>query len=207
MRILDNLFLAQELLRGYSCTSVFPRCMMIVDIRKALDTLSWSFLFDILEGFGFPPHMIRPIKEGVTITSFSLSFNGGLYDFFHGKRGLRQGDPLSPYLFILVMEYLSKLFKFNTKKFGFKFQQKCKTFKITHLAFADDFMIFSKGDIFFVQVVIQTLKQFENAYGLAINPNKYNIFAAGIKEDVVLPTLDSTKFPVVLFLPDILVCL
>ncbi|GJY43992.1 hypothetical protein Tco_0432205 [Tanacetum coccineum] len=63
-----------------------------------------GFLHEILIGFGFHPRMIAWIMECVSTTSFSLSVNGSLQGFFKGKHSLRQGDPLSPYLFTLIME-------------------------------------------------------------------------------------------------------
>ena len=73
-----------------------PRCAFKVDIQKACDTVDWNFLRWVLIGFGFHPRMVSWIMECVSSTSFFVSLNGSLYGYFKGKRGIRQGDPLSP---------------------------------------------------------------------------------------------------------------
>ncbi|KAJ9536527.1 hypothetical protein OSB04_un000279 [Centaurea solstitialis] len=73
--------------------------------------VDWGFLIRMLEGFGFHHVLIKWIKELVTTTSYSVMINGEQRGFFKGERGIRQGDPLSPYLFTLIMEGFSMIFK------------------------------------------------------------------------------------------------
>ncbi|XP_022852082.1 uncharacterized protein LOC111373749 [Olea europaea var. sylvestris] len=82
----------------------------------------------------------------ISTPSFSLAINGSIHGFFKGKRGLRQGDPLSPLLFVICLEYLSRALKVATNNLDFNYHPKCGPLKITHLAFADDLMLFARGD-------------------------------------------------------------
>ncbi|KAL2248951.1 UNVERIFIED_CONTAM: Retrovirus-related Pol polyprotein from type-2 retrotransposable element R2DM [Sesamum indicum] len=123
--ITDNIFLAQEMVRQYSRKRISPRCTINIDLRKAFDSVSWTFLSRVLHGYGFPPLFISWIMECVCNSSFSVAMNGSLHGFFPGKKGLRQGDPMSPALFLLSMEYFSRLVKRKTSTSDFNFHPKC----------------------------------------------------------------------------------
>ena len=108
-RIADNILLAQELLRKYHLPTTKSRSTIKVDIQKAFDTVNWQFLVDILSLMGFPIMFIGWIRECLTSPRYSININGELVGFFRSFRGLRQGDPISSYLFVLVMEILSMI--------------------------------------------------------------------------------------------------
>lgn len=102
--ITDNILFIHELFKGYNRKGISPRCVLKVDLRKAYDTLEWTFLERVLLDLGFPYKFTRWIMECISSVTYSLNINGGLTKPFKGRRGIRQGDPMSPYLFVLAME-------------------------------------------------------------------------------------------------------
>ncbi|XP_020259105.1 uncharacterized protein LOC109835548 [Asparagus officinalis] len=137
---------------------------------------------DMLLGLQFPNKMVDWIMTCITSPSYSISLNGSLHGYFKGKRGLRQGDPLSPYLFILGMEYLSRSLDLLKNDRQFNFHPMCRKLKISHLVFADDLLLFSKGDLNSVLKLNQCLKEFSSVTGLEPNSDKCHVFFGGVHE-------------------------
>ncbi|XP_057517996.1 uncharacterized protein LOC130798917 [Amaranthus tricolor] len=97
---------------------------------------------------------------------------------FQAIRGLRQGDSLSPLLFVIGMEYLSRLFRSVEGQYGF--HSRCKKTKLSHLCFADDLMLFYKGNVPSVRVLHQCIQAFSNTSRLQANASKVAIYIAGV---------------------------
>lgn len=139
--------LAGELVHGYHKNTGQKRITIKVDIAKAFDTLSWEFLFSCLESMQIPHHFITMLKACICKTSFMVGYNGTVNGYFKGRRGLRQGDPLSPYLFVIAMNCLSYLLKRAATHEGLPYHPSCEKLKLTHLSFADDLLIFTDGSL------------------------------------------------------------
>jgi hypothetical protein len=130
----------------------------------------------------------------VETTSFSVCINGNLFGFFQGKCGVRQGDPLSPYLFIICMEYFSRLLKINTQHSGFHFHPKCQALGISHFGFAEDILLLCRCDMVSVSIILHQLHVFWEISGLVINAAKSSIFFAGVLGDMKQAILGLSQF-------------
>ncbi|KAL6345748.1 hypothetical protein AAG906_017492 [Vitis piasezkii] len=120
-----------------------------LDIEKAYDHVDWSFLLTVLEKMGFGERWHRWIKWCLSTARFSVMVNGSPTGFFQSSRSLRQGDPLSPYLFIVVMEVFSCMLK---KAVSGGFLSPCSVrgrggegVQVSHLLFLDDMLIFCEA--------------------------------------------------------------
>ncbi|XP_057972657.1 uncharacterized protein LOC131160790 [Malania oleifera] len=177
--MVEYIYMVQELVRGYAIRRICPRCLLKIDLKKAYDSAAWPFLKEMLIHLRFPAEMISWIMECVTTTSYSISLNGRFFDFFKGSKVLRRGDPLSPLLFVIYVEYLSRLLKSVESKSNFKFHPKCEALRLSHLVFADDLMMFSRGDLPSVRYLMNYLNEFLNCSGLAVNLLKLELYHAG----------------------------
>ena len=192
--IADNVLITQDLMLNYHRDIGPPRCALKVDIMKAYDTVSWDCILSILSYMGTPTHLLKCIMSCITTPSFSISINGELAGFFASKRGLRKGDPLSSFLFILAMEAFSRSLAVAANRQGFQFHPRCKEINLTHLCFADDMFLFSGGTHSSVQVFMDELSRFASFSGLQVNKQKSAIFLAGVSDEVRNDLLNATGY-------------
>ncbi|XP_062105448.1 uncharacterized protein LOC133817076 [Humulus lupulus] len=127
----------------------------------------------------------------LTGTSYTLMLNGRLQGSFEGRKGLRQGDPISPLLFVLVMEYLTRLLKLVSHQREFRFHPMCKHLQLVNLCFADDLILFCKGNIISVQILFEGFFNFCQCSGLVANLNKSQLFFGGVAAKVTNIILSS----------------
>ncbi|KAJ9536550.1 hypothetical protein OSB04_un000302 [Centaurea solstitialis] len=182
-KIVDNILMAHELVAGYHLGRGPPRCAFKIDLRKAYDMVNWDYLVCMLEGFGFHMALVKWVKELISTPSFSVVVNGESRGHFQGRRGIRQGDPLSPYLFTLVMEGFSMILnQCIAEAANFGYHHACEEFGITHLCFADDLFVFTRGDVASVEILKKALSIFASRSGLSPNLQKSDIFFGNVSQ-------------------------
>ena len=148
-----------------------------IDLEKAYDRIEWSFIREILFLFNFPDKLIELIMSCVSSVSTSLLFNGGCLESFCPSRGIRQGDPLSPYLFILCMEFLGHLIE---DKCAAKVWKPVKTSRngpsFSHLFFADDLVLFAEANTENCLAIRDVLQEFCSKSGQKVSEAKSRVF-------------------------------
>eukprot|EP00253_Pinus_taeda_P008423 PITA_08423 len=175
-QILDNIIQAHEVV--HSLKSNKQAGMIIqLDLAKAYEKLSWSYIRAVLEAYGFDHNYIKWVMALATTASFSILLNGSPSRTFRPSRGLRQGDPLSPFLFILMMEGLGKAIKTakaDGRIHGLKLTPNGDA--LTHQQFVDDTMLQGTPTIKEAKAFKQILNEFTMATGTEVSFNKSKIF-------------------------------
>ncbi|GKB66961.1 hypothetical protein Tco_0928373 [Tanacetum coccineum] len=193
--ITDNILLTHELMHNYHLDRGVPRCTFKVDIQKAYDTVDWNFLRAALIGFGFHDKMISWIMECVTSTSFFVSINGSLHGHFKGNRGLRQGDPISPYLFMILMEVLTLMLRRRVREAeGFTYHRFCSDMELINLCFADDLFLFAHGDLHSAKIIMDLLDEFKSISGLTPSLPKSTAYFCNVLNHAKLAILQIMPF-------------
>lgn len=144
--------------------------LLKLDFHKAYDSVSWNFLRWVLEKMKFPAKWCEWIMTCVMTASASILINRSPSNPFKLQRGLRQGDPLSPFLFVLIVEALNQMIKNATKLHLWQGIETCKTgIKISHLQYADDTLMFCDANLESLKNIKRALVLFHLASGLQVN--------------------------------------
>ncbi|XP_020250145.1 uncharacterized protein LOC109827551 [Asparagus officinalis] len=167
--------LAHELLRDFSKKHGKRACFKI-DLHKAFDSINREFVYYIMHCMGFPPIWINWIKECLSTPSFSVLLNGSSTGFFQSNRDIRQGDPLSPYIFVLVMEFWSISMEVATISGKIQNIKKNHNLQVSHLLFADDMLVFCRANRNSFEGINNLLESLTLYIGLSINKSKSRIF-------------------------------
>ena len=148
-----------------------------LDMSKAYDQVEWKFLEAIMSKMGFHHRWIALMLECISTVSYSILVNEEPHGYIQPSRGLRQGNPLSPYLFLLCAEGLHFLVKKADMDGAVQGISICRGGpKITHLFFADDSLFFSKATTIACNKIQEILGQYERAFGQQVNRDKTTIY-------------------------------
>jgi hypothetical protein len=177
--ISDNVIMAFEVLHYLKNLGAGANFQMAakLDMSKAYDRVEWNFLQAILLKLGFHRRWVSLIMTCVSSTSFAVMVNGVPNGYIKPSRGLRQGDPLSPYLFLLCAEGLSALIRKAEREQTIWGIAICRGGpRLSHLFFADDSVIFCRASQHEGGVLQAILKLYERASGQKINEEKTTFF-------------------------------
>ena len=148
-----------------------------IDLEKAYDKLEWSFIREMLIRANLPANLIDIIMSCVSTVSTSILVSGEALEPIYPSRGIRQGDPLSPYLFILCMDYLGQLI---LEKCESKLWQPVTASQsgpaFSHLFFVDDLMLFGKADGLNCSTIRDVLDDFCMMSGQSVSITKSKAF-------------------------------
>ena len=154
-----------------------PGLLVLIDFEKAFDTIEWSFIEKSLEFFGFGITFKRWIKAFYCDITSATIYNGHVSEFFNLERGVRQGDPLSPYLFILVLELLSAAINNDPDINGVKIND--SEFLLSQ--YADDSSLLLDGNEKSLSQSLSIFDKFSQCAGLKVNLDKTEAIWIGSK--------------------------
>nr|XP_016466901.1 PREDICTED: uncharacterized protein LOC107789578 [Nicotiana tabacum] len=176
--IVENILLTQEIVTDIRLrTKAGPNFILKQDMTKAYDRLSCLFLTKVLRKIGFTERLIEIVFGLVSNNLYSILINGQDHGFFKSSRGVKQGDPISPTLFILVAEALSRgLNALHTNLYFCGFGMPKWSPKINHLAYVDDMIIFSSSDETSLMLIMQVMNAYEAASGQLVNKTKSAVY-------------------------------
>lgn len=125
-----------------------------LDLKKAYDRFSWDLIFNTQHEVGLLDQMVSLLMKCITTVSFKGFWNGEVTDSFTPSKGIRQSDPVSPYIFVLCIERFAHKINLAVSEGQWKpikIARKCP--ELSHLFFIDDVMLFAEASLSQVQVI------------------------------------------------------
>ncbi|CAL2243517.1 unnamed protein product [Prunus armeniaca] len=174
-QISDNIILAFETIHAMKCRrgKRVPRCALKLDMAKAYDRVEWNFICKMMEKLGFPDEFIKLVFECISTVSYSLIRHGAVEGNIIPQRGIRQGDPLSPYLFLICARGFSTLLKQAELSGDIKGIEVARGAPpISHLFFAYDSLLFLEATPQACRNLKRVFEIYEMAAGQKINLDK-----------------------------------
>ena len=173
----DNTRIVYDLMQFVDEKNI-PGLLPLIDFEKAYDSLSWSFMKNVLKSFNFVPSIIKWISTFYNKTHVAINQGGNLSFFFYTERGCKQGDPISQFLFILCAEILAIKIKNNKKIKGIKINN--KEFILTQ--YADDTSVILDGSEESLNETLSELENYAKFTGLKVNFTKTHVVWIGSKK-------------------------
>ncbi|KAM6586956.1 hypothetical protein CsatA_009561 [Cannabis sativa] len=176
--IFDNIYIAQEIVHAIKHRKQGKQGWvgLKLDMENAFDRVEWTFLTAILNRFHFPSKFTNLIHQCVSSVTIHFSINGQISDQIFPSRGIRQGDPLSPYLFLLCSEGLTVALGIQERLGSFRGISIARIApEISHLLFADDTFLFTTASTASCNALKEALTLYNLASGQIVNYTKSSI--------------------------------
>ncbi|GAA0141530.1 hypothetical protein LIER_02655 [Lithospermum erythrorhizon] len=176
--ITDNVLLAYEVHHSLKRKKGQVGCFSLkLDMQKAYDRVEWDFLRVVMVKMQFPDNFIKLMHAYISTVSYSVMVNGDQCGYFKSSRGLRQGDPFSPYLFLLCTERFIHLIREATSNGSLQGVQVGRSGpRLTHLLFVDDSLLFRQASVEECGAIKTILRRYEESSGQAVNYSKSTVW-------------------------------
>ncbi|XP_026398453.1 uncharacterized protein LOC113294270 [Papaver somniferum] len=181
--IQEKIVLSSELVNELNTKRRGGNVGLKLDITQAFDSMSWEFIFETLKHFGFSQVGINWLRIIFESARISVLVNGGPFGFFEVRRGLRQGYPLSPILFVIAEEVLSRNLTKMIQEGLIQTMVNKNGCKPSHLMFADDIFLFCNGHKRTLDNLMGFIMKYQSAPGQTANRAKSKCFVGGVTEE------------------------